>query len=233
MPTEAENVQYLYLVLTNDGPPTIDWDAVGNALQLNKGAVSKRWSRLKKSMENGESTSGSTYQFLWLCVKHSKDDTAKNWSDIAAKCNTTSGAASKRYSRMKQAFDQGVAPPGASPRPPIKNTPTKPKSTPKKRNATIPGDDDDVDTPTPKRKRAPPKKKAPATDEQKFQADSDDEINASEEDVKPKRAKPAKAKVTPKPKGNAKGIKEEELNEEYLDDEHRADRIQDWLHTSG
>jgi hypothetical protein len=34
-----------------------------------------------------------------------------NWDDIAKKCNTTPGAASKRYSRMKQAFDSGAAAP--------------------------------------------------------------------------------------------------------------------------
>jgi hypothetical protein len=52
----------------------MDWDVIGNAMNLKKGAVSKRWSRLKKSMENGETPSGSVYKFLWLCVKHSARD---------------------------------------------------------------------------------------------------------------------------------------------------------------
>jgi hypothetical protein len=43
-------------------------------MNLNKGAVTKRWSRLKQSMEKGETPSGSVYQFLWLCVKHAKRD---------------------------------------------------------------------------------------------------------------------------------------------------------------
>lgn len=113
MPTEEENTQYLYLVLTNAGNPTvslpapiifppslsyilapsfptsfpyfsmmisrliyvqIDWDAVGKAMELSKAAVSKRWSRLKQAVQKGESPSGSSYQFLWLCVKHSSRD---------------------------------------------------------------------------------------------------------------------------------------------------------------
>jgi hypothetical protein len=47
----------------------IDWEAVGAAMDLKKGAVSKRWSRLKTSMEKGESPGGSIYNFLWLCLK--------------------------------------------------------------------------------------------------------------------------------------------------------------------
>ncbi|CAO2654916.1 Nn.00g116490.m01.CDS01 [Neocucurbitaria sp. VM-36] len=200
MPTEAENVQYLYLVLTSDGPPTIDWDAVGTALELKKGAVTKRWSRLKQSMEKGESPGGSTYQFLWLCVKHSTRDKAMNWTDIAAKCNTTAGAASKRYSRMKQAFEQDATLPGSSPAKP-KTTPTP---TPKKPKATASAGDDVNATPTPKRKRASPKKKTLATDEQKFKLEPEDGNDFSEEDKKPKRTKATKAKATPKPKQNAK-----------------------------
>jgi hypothetical protein len=52
----------------------IDWDAVGGAMDLKKGAVSKRWSRLKMSMEKGETPSGSAYKFLWICLKHSTRD---------------------------------------------------------------------------------------------------------------------------------------------------------------
>lgn len=54
--------------------PQVDWDAVGEALELSRGAVNKRWSRLKKAMEKEEAPSGSTYPFLWLCVKHSIRD---------------------------------------------------------------------------------------------------------------------------------------------------------------
>jgi hypothetical protein len=52
----------------------IDWDAVAEALDLKKGAVSKRWSRLKKSMDAGEAPGPSVYKFLWLCIKHSTRD---------------------------------------------------------------------------------------------------------------------------------------------------------------
>jgi hypothetical protein len=43
-------------------------------MDLKKGAVSKRWSRLKQSMDKGQTPSGSVYKFLWLCVKHSARD---------------------------------------------------------------------------------------------------------------------------------------------------------------
>jgi hypothetical protein len=43
-------------------------------MDLKKGAASKRWSRLKASMEKGETPSGSAYKFLWICVKHSSRD---------------------------------------------------------------------------------------------------------------------------------------------------------------
>lgn len=90
MPSDAENTMFLYLVLTHENKPVvslhlfppecylvltfgqqIDWNAVGTAMNLNKGAVSKRWSRLKQAMDKGGDPSGSTYEFLWLCVKHS------------------------------------------------------------------------------------------------------------------------------------------------------------------
>lgn len=126
-----------------------------------------------------------------------------NWTKIAEKCNTTSGAAAKRYSRMKQAFDQGAAPPGASAsRSPAKNTPTKakttPKSTPRKsKAATSSGDDQVAATPTPKRKRATPLKKMAAAEAQTFKADPEDEddANVSDEEHTPKRAKGTKGKA--------------------------------------
>jgi hypothetical protein len=47
-------------------------------MNLKKGAVSKRWSRLKQSLEKGETPSGSVYTFLWLCLKHSSRDKVRN-----------------------------------------------------------------------------------------------------------------------------------------------------------
>lgn len=43
-------------------------------MDLKKGAVSKRWSRLKQSMEKGETPGGSECKFLWLCLRHLKRD---------------------------------------------------------------------------------------------------------------------------------------------------------------
>ncbi|KAF1993008.1 hypothetical protein P154DRAFT_107178 [Amniculicola lignicola CBS 123094] len=107
MPSDEDNVKYLYTVLTAAGPPSVDWAAVGTALDLKPGAVSKRWSRLKQGMEKGNPPA-TAHPFLWLCMKHSTREKAPDWHDIAQKCNTTAGAASKRYSRMKQAFENGA-----------------------------------------------------------------------------------------------------------------------------
>ncbi|OAL54452.1 hypothetical protein IQ07DRAFT_269462 [Pyrenochaeta sp. DS3sAY3a] len=114
MPTEQENVLFLYQVLTNDGAPVIDWDAVAAELGLEKGAATKRWSRLKKAMDDGANPSPTSYALLWLCIKHRTHNTPMNWADIAGTCHTTPGAASKRYSRMKQAMEAGAAVPGAA-----------------------------------------------------------------------------------------------------------------------
>ncbi|KAL1597952.1 hypothetical protein SLS60_008440 [Paraconiothyrium brasiliense] len=119
MPTEEENIQYLYLVLTHNGPPTINWPPISTALSLSAGATSKRWSRLKKALEEGKPAGKGSYELLWLCVKHSSRDKALDWKAIAAQCGTTTGAASKRYSRMKQAWEKD----GSSDSPPA--TPKK------------------------------------------------------------------------------------------------------------
>ncbi|KAF2855764.1 hypothetical protein T440DRAFT_535948 [Plenodomus tracheiphilus IPT5] len=222
MPTDVENIHYLYLVLTNDGAPSIDWTAVGAAMELKPGAVSKRWSRLKQSMEKGETPATSCYPFLWLCVKHNKRDKPPNWADIATKCNTTQGAASKRYSRMKQAFEQNAPPPTSVPRSPVKNTPTKAKTAPStpKNKKTAPAEEDDdneaiavTPTPTPKRKRATPAKKKTAVieEETKNKSDMNDyEDDGQEEEVNTKRVKSVKVIPKPKVKGRVRIEQEED-----------------------
>ncbi|KAH8728773.1 hypothetical protein GQ44DRAFT_757182 [Phaeosphaeriaceae sp. PMI808] len=223
MPTEEENVLFLYLVLTHSGAPNIDWDAVGTAMDLNKGAVTKRWTRLRNAMENHQQPSGSVYKFLWLCVKHSTRDKGLDWVDIAKKCGTTSGAASKRYSRMKQAFNAGVDAPGGSsasttPKTP-KKTPSKkkvvdadnggtptatPKKTPSKKKVAD-ADDDGTPTATPKRKRATPK----AT---KIKVDHGDEASDEDDGMADKEESPTKKVKPTKPKGeDTQVIKKEEL----------------------
>ncbi|RYO45447.1 hypothetical protein AA0113_g10389 [Alternaria arborescens] len=199
MPSEVENINYLYLVLTNDGNPTIDWDAVSSALDLEKGAVTKRWSRLKQAMEKNDVPGGTPYQFLWLCVKHNTRAQPPNWNDIAAKANTTAGAASKRYSRMKKAFEEnGTAP---CPSSLAKDTP---RSTVKKSRKTATSSGDDVDK----------KKIASTKDEAKYSSDPENEDDQEELlESKPKRAKVGKTNsiVTPKPKPKSI-IKEEETS---------------------
>ncbi|KAF1937721.1 hypothetical protein EJ02DRAFT_48130 [Clathrospora elynae] len=246
MLTEAENVQYLYLILTNNGNPTIDWQAVGAALGLNKGAASKRWSRLKLSMDKGEGSGGATYQFLWLCVKHNNNDQVPNWAEIAAKSNTTTGAASKRYSRIKQAIDAGADAPAAS-----TTSPVKPKAMPKKKKATTSSGDDVPATLNPKRKRASPRKKpVVASDEVEMEGRSKPETENDEEmpDVKSKRVKATsrcetKAAVIKKeqPAGegahdpfyDAHGKRGVNGKQHAGDENERNNGLHNWLCTSG
>jgi hypothetical protein len=123
-----------------------------------------------------------------------------DWKDIAEKCGTTSGAASKRYSRMKQAFEAGDAPPGSPGGSPVKKTPNK--ATPKKKSTTTAADDEAQGTPTPKRKRASPKKKVPVEedDNEEIKVEADTENIEESPTKKPKVTKP---KATPKPKAKA------------------------------
>ncbi|KAH9874616.1 hypothetical protein IAQ61_003806 [Plenodomus lingam] len=216
MPTDSENIHFLYLILTHGGAPNINWAAVATAMDLKSGAVSKRWYRLKQSMDKGETPAASNYPFLWLCVKHDKREHQPNWPDIAHKCGTTPGAASKRYSRMKQAFEHN--PPTPANDSPGKSTSTVNKTsraTPKnnKRNLSPDSGNDDEDqvpaTPTPKRKRASSSKKmTPATDDEGVEIpptknESEDE-DAPEEEL-PKRKKSNSVTVKPKPKPKHKG----------------------------
>ncbi|KAF2744235.1 hypothetical protein M011DRAFT_379814, partial [Sporormia fimetaria CBS 119925] len=151
MPSDEENIKYLYTVLTYDGAPNVDWDKVSTALDLKKGATTKRWSRLKKAMEEGKDGGPAAQQLLWLMMKYSTREKAPDWTVIADKCGIpTAGAASKRYSRMKQAFESGAAPSA------VVTTPSKAdKSTPKRKRADkAQGDDEDSEPETPTKKPA-------------------------------------------------------------------------------
>ena len=186
------------------------------ALGLEKGAATKRWSRLKQAMEKGEILTSSNHQFLWILIKHSArgkvseqsrnttyrialvhdtDRQPYDWQAIADQCNSTKGACSKRYSRLKIAFDKGDAPPST----PSKATPATPKKTPRTSKTKTEDGGEGTPTATPKRKRTLPKKKAVDDDEQKFKAETDDDQEG--EVAKPKRAKTTpNAKAKPKPK---------------------------------
>lgn len=63
-------------------------------------------------MEAGKPPGPSAHQFLWLCVKNTEPLQAPDWKVIGPACNTTPGAASKRFSRLKQAMAAGAPAPG-------------------------------------------------------------------------------------------------------------------------
>lgn len=101
-----------------------------------------------------------------------------NWNEIAKICDTTPGAASKRYSRMKQPFEAGGGPPGSNPTSPTPKTPSK---------KTQAAATDNEATPTPKRKRASPKKKIVGQNEVEIKPEQ--ESDEDEDMLSPKKAK--------------------------------------------
>ncbi|KAF3044025.1 hypothetical protein E8E12_006916 [Didymella heteroderae] len=186
---QDQNIQFLYSVLTVNGNPTVDWNPICVALNLDKGAVAKRWSRLKQAMDKQEKPAASNEELLWLMLEHSERRKGFDWQAIAEKCGSTKGAVSKRYSRMKLAFERGDAPPPSTPSKGKNAAASTPKKTPAKGKVKSDDDDDEATpTTTPKRKRTPAKKKLDY-------AEIDDE---DEQDEKPKRAKSTpKAKRRP------------------------------------
>jgi hypothetical protein len=158
---------------------------------------------------------------------------AMDWAAIADVCNTTKGAASKRYSRLKLAFERGDGPPvssvnGSTPKSTPKKATTKkatnkdestispesaPKSTfrkiaPKPTSWTpINAPSEDLETPAPsapKRKRAAPKKKV---NEETIKTEAEEDEDASEE----KPSKRPRARVSKK-----KTLMEDEVVDEAL-----------------
>lgn len=153
-----------------------------------------------------------------------------DWAEIAKKCNTTPGAASKRYSRMKQAFENGTSAPTTSSKSQSAtgdqgSSKILSKDTvkiPRKSKATTPGikqedysgEDADISgnanifsETSSKRKRTTAKKsKVEDEDNEKSKPDEDDLDSESEYGAKnqAKRAKgsggPVKPRATPKPK---------------------------------
>ncbi|KAF2010070.1 hypothetical protein BU24DRAFT_473253 [Aaosphaeria arxii CBS 175.79] len=200
MPSQGENIQYLYQVLTEGGNPTIDFAKVGEVLDLKIGAVTKRWSRLKQAMKAGTVPNDSAYPFLWLCVKHSTHQTL-NWEAIAKACNLTVGAASKRYSRMKIAFEKGEA------------MPETPKKEPKAAGGA-----------GTKRKRASTSPKAKVVKEEAAsehgENDGEDQAPAPKPKAAKAKAKVEKSETVPKPKRarTVKKTKKSEVNVKTEDD---------------
>ena len=121
-----------------------------------------------------------------------------DWAGIARKCGTTPGAASKRYSRMKQAFNKGDA---------ATTTPSKSKNDSK---GALPSSEGS--TPCPKRKRtsvATLKNKNAAGATPDDEEDDDESIDKKSKRNKKKRIKTEtgntpKLRATPKPKSTDK-----------------------------
>ncbi|KAI0609640.1 hypothetical protein TUN199_05444 [Pyrenophora tritici-repentis] len=117
MPTIDENIQFLHLVLTNDGKPAVNYSAVAAALNIRVSTVVKRLSRLNQSMDNDNAPRKSAYQFLWLCIKHTTGVQPINWVEIAAKCEHMV----EQYRQVGMELDNGVEALG-SPDAPVTST---------------------------------------------------------------------------------------------------------------
>lgn len=118
-----------------------------------------------------------------------------DWDAIAKACGSTKGACSKRWSRLKLAFERGDAP---------LSTPSKAKSapaTPQKTPGKVASKKNAAGTPTdtPKRKRAAAKK-------------TTDFVGDEEEIATPKRAK-GTPKAKPRPKNAFRASDEKEAQE--------------------
>ncbi|KAF2816232.1 uncharacterized protein BDZ99DRAFT_566081 [Mytilinidion resinicola] len=203
MPSEDENIKFLYLILTINGPPNalINWDAVGSALNLKKGAVTKRWSRLQKAIKDGTNPGPSAHELLWLLVKHTSGEAGKSfdWKVIAEACYTTPGAASKRFSRLKQAQAAGTLFTKDSENS-NESAATKGEAAGKTAGISKRKRDDSV-TPTDAADAMP----SPGQDHVENEHNEDDE--ASPKSPKKRKAPVAKAKSPAKPKANGGAVK--------------------------
>ncbi|KAJ4990292.1 hypothetical protein SVAN01_04174 [Stagonosporopsis vannaccii] len=193
----SSNEQFLYLLLTHGGSPTIDWNPICDTLNLEKGAASKRWSRLRQAMGKGEKPADSSYNLLWLLLKHSDRDKVYDWEGIAAATNSTKGACAKRWSRLKQAFEQGDAAPATPGK--AKPAPVTPRKTP----AKVKSENSAERTPTTasKRKRTPAKTNVEDVEEE------DDKLNTT-----PKRTRSTPT-AKPRPKNGFRASDEKETVE--------------------
>lgn len=107
---------------------------------------------------------------------------ALDWKSIASACGTTPGAASKRYSRMKTAWEDDSPCPSAAGG--GATAPATPNKTPAATSA--------ANTPTPKRKRAPATKhESKQVGVEKYHTDSDD----ASEDASPSPKKRVRARL--------------------------------------
>lgn len=148
---------------------------------------------------------------------------------IAEKCGTTSGAASKRYSRMKQVFEAGGDPPADGPSSPAAKIPAK--ATPKKSKA---GSADGEGTPTPKRKRTTAKKSGGEIKQEGEEDNAEQEQNAKKPKVTKKKSA-AKSKATEGDQAQEEGTelapeKPNLVKSEVMDDgEDRSVDVKEWV----
>jgi hypothetical protein len=67
----------------------VKWEPICSELKLEKGAATKRWSRLKQSVEKGEDPPASAQQLLWLMLKNSDMGGEGKVSRLVAQCTGT------------------------------------------------------------------------------------------------------------------------------------------------
>ncbi|KAF2197176.1 hypothetical protein GQ43DRAFT_444480 [Delitschia confertaspora ATCC 74209] len=216
----ADNVKFLYLVMTSNGAPTTQWPAVAESMESTHGAITKRWSRLSLAMKDGKEPAADTYQFLWAVFKHSEMTTkGTNWKAIAEAANiVTPGAAAKRFNRLKLANQRGQEPPGMKRKRTNENlTPKKTKAGKYINSSSVEDDADGTkDIATPKcgaraaaaaAAAAAGKTIAPVAEDEDNGSDADDEKTKNPSPKRRKfdrKSKTPTRKATPKGKGKGK-----------------------------
>ncbi|GME27260.1 putative mannan endo-alpha-mannosidase dcw1 [Neofusicoccum parvum] len=105
MPTELENAKFMFQVLQFSNATGFNYKVIGDACNISAGAANKRMSRLKQAVKAGKET-GLDVRFLWSCIQNSDMGTI-NFQTLGAELNLSAGAASKRWSRLKQTLERG------------------------------------------------------------------------------------------------------------------------------
>ncbi|OJD40593.1 uncharacterized protein BKCO1_1000397 [Diplodia corticola] len=105
MPTDLENARLMLLCLQFSTATTFDYKKIGEECGISAGAASKRMSRLKKAIKEGKETNLDV-RYLWSCIRLSDMDNV-DFKAVGAELSLNPGAASKRWSRLKQALERG------------------------------------------------------------------------------------------------------------------------------
>ncbi|KAL1651955.1 hypothetical protein SLS58_000078 [Diplodia intermedia] len=149
MPSDLENAKLMFLCLQFSTATAFDYKKIGDECGVSAGAASKRMSRLKQAVKAGKEGAGLDVRYLWSCIQHS-DMNNVDFKAVGAELGLNPGAASKRWSRLKQALERGetgsAAPANGAPggKKGSADSNKKPPAGGRKRQNTEAADDEDL-----------------------------------------------------------------------------------------